>query len=575
MSRLQVSKFEILDCSIRDGGYLNNWNFDKKMVKDICRNVSKTGVDIIEIGYRNLPKGNMGIWYSVTEELVDYLFKDISGIKAALMIDCAKSSGLSDIPDSRNSLVKMYRVACHKDKVIEAIRLSEGIKEKGYIVSIQLMGIGGYTAKDFSSTANHISKSGIDYVYFADSYGSLFPQDIKRYTEQLKAANKKIGFHAHNSLELAFANTLEAINNGVSIVDGTIFGIGRGAGNLPLEVLIIYLERTLNNRKYNSLPILDIIDRYFTDLKSKLNWGYSLPYMLSGILEVHPDYAKHLVDYHEYKVDDIVRVLEVVKDLGHIGFNKDAIDKVVNSGFVSPVGESNDCEEDDSEIEQVLIKHSVAYKDRHIDKDFLILANGPTLKEHREDIVEFIRRYNPIVMGANYLGGLFKPHYHAFSNKKRFINYVDSIDPDSRLLISSSFEDDFIKEYTDRDYECLVHLNRISGNFRIKDGIINSNCRTVSILLTAAAIVMGAKRIFIAGMDGYKTKENFLSENVHFYKESEEAENFRLLMEKHNWNDILLNKINSFLIDRGREGIYIITPTSHKHFYNSIYNWVK
>ncbi len=573
MNNTKFPKLEILDCTIRDGGYLNNWNFDKKIVKEIYRSISKTGVDVIELGFRNVPKSGMGPWYSVGEDMIDGLFKDMGGVRIALMLDYSRAD-TSNIPLTGNSLVKMYRVACHKDEVSGAIRLCEELKSKGYMTSIQLMGIVGYGNKELEAIVKPLEKSTINYIYFADSYGSLFPQNIKRYIEKFKQTNKKIGFHAHNSLQLAFANTLEAINNGIDIVDGTIYGIGRGSGNLPLEALIIYLEKMLGNKKYNSLPILDLIDRYFISLKDNIKWGYSLPYMLSGIFEIHPNYAKSLVDYHEYKIDDIVKVLEIIKGIGHIGFKKETLDKVVNSGFVGSV--DVECPNHTAEEFVSLSKDfPVEYKDRHKAKDFLILANGPSLKEYKSDIDKFINKYSPIVMGANYLGGLFKPHYHGFSNKKRFIDYIDQVDSESKLLLSSSFDTDFINEYTSRSYERAVHLARTSSNFDIKDGIINSNCRTISILLIAVAIVMGAKRIFIAGMDGYKNKENFLSNNIHFYRESAEAENFKLLIEKHNFNEAMLNSINSFLISSDKEDLHIITPTSHNYFYNSIYNWIE
>lgn len=574
MNKKRYIDFEILDCTIRDGGYLNNWDFDEKMVKELYRNVSKTGVGFVELGFKNLAKDGTGKWCSVQEKLINDLFKNLSGAKIALMIDFGKAD-LSAIPHAKDSRVKLYRIACHRDKIIEAISLCEKIKQKGYLTSIQLMGIVGYTQKEMSDIVKPLSKSSVDYIYFADSYGSLFPQDIKKYIKYLKPTGKKIGFHPHNGLQLAFANTLEAIGNGIDIVDGTVYGMGRGAGNLPLEVLIIYLEKTRDNKKYNSMPLFDLIDRYFIELQNKLKWGYSLPYMLSGIFEVHPNYAKELVDYHEYKADDMVKVLEVLKDLKPVGFNKDIMEKIISSGFIGSADNPADSVHDAEELQNLLKKYPVGYKDRHSGRDFLILANGPSLKEHKKEVDEFVKKYNPIVMGANYLGELFRPDYHAFSNKKRFINYIDQVSEFSNLLLSSSFEEDFIRDYTGKSYERIVHLNRVSNHFEIKENIITSNCRTVSILLIGVAVIMGAKRIFIAGMDGYKSKENFLSKNIHFYEESGEAENFRLLIEKHNWNEALLKSINAFLAEQGKEGLHIITPTNHKYFYSSVHNWIK
>ena len=570
------ANFQILDCTVRDGGYLNNWHFDKKMVKELYRSLSKTGVDIIELGFRNtVENSEAGPWHCVSEEMLEELVSGISGAAVGLMLDFDKAD-TKGIRRFDKSPVKIYRVACHKNKAVEAIRMCEDIKGKGYVTSIQLMGIVTYSQEDFDRVMKPLKESSLDYVYFADSYGSLLPQDISRYIKIFKQTGKKVGFHAHNGLQLAFANTLEAINNGIDIVDGTVYGMGRGAGNLPIEALITYLEKTLSHKKYNSMPVLDLIDRYFVALKHQLTWGYSLPYMLSGIFEVHPDYAKKIIDYHEYNMDDMVKVLEVVKGMAPVGFKTEIMERVINSGFVSSLGELEDSgHHNEQQLRRLINKYPLKYKDRHKDRDFLILANGPTLKEHKQDIDRFVKSYNPVVMGANYLGGLFKPDYHAFSNKKRFATYMEEVDRESALLLSTSFSERFIKDYTDRPYDRIVHLNRVSKNFEIKDDVITSNCRTISILMIAVAIVMGAKRIFIAGMDGYKSKENFLSKNVHFYRESDEAENFKLLMEKHNWNEMLLNGISSFLISQGKEGLHIITPTSHKYFYSSVYNWIK
>ncbi|MFH1846059.1 MAG: aldolase catalytic domain-containing protein [Candidatus Omnitrophota bacterium] len=576
MDKLRHKDFEILDCTIRDGGYVNSWNFDVKMVKDVYRNISRTGVDIIELGFRNIQSENssFGSWYSVNEALLEEIVKGTTGVLIALMLDYGKSD-YENIPRAEKSLVDMYRVACHKDKAAKALEFCEEIKNKGYRTSLQLMGIISYSEEELEALLKPVEISSLDYVYFADSYGSLLPRDIIRYSNILKRTKKRIGFHAHNSLQLAFANTLEAISNGIDIVDGTVFGMGRGAGNLPLETLVAYLEKTMGHKKYNTMPILDLIDRYFGSLHKDYHWGYSLPYMLSGIFEVHPNYAKTMVNYNEYSMDDIVKVLEVVKDKAPVGFDKNIVEKVIKSGFITSVKLCDDPGHDGQEQEDLLKKYPVSYADKHKGKDFLILANGPSLKEHNAEILKFIQKYDPVIMGANYLGDLMKPHYHAFSNKKRFINYVDSVNRDSRLLLSTAFDDDFIRDHTNQQYERIVHLSRLSNVFNIKNGVITSNCRTVSILLIAVAIVMGAERIFIAGLDGYKSKENFISNETHFYKESDETENFKILMERHDWNESMLNSINTFLLSKDKEALHIITPTSHKYFYNSIQNWIK
>lgn len=569
-----LKAIQIVDCTIRDGGYVNNWEFDVKMVKELYRHMSKSGVDFIELGYRNKPSPATGIWMSVSEDLLLDLCRGISGVPIALMIDTGKAD-VEQISMRKDSAVSLYRIACHHDKIDEGIFLAESLKAKGYLTSIQLMGIAGYNNKDLESIIQPLAQSTLDYVYFADSYGSLFPADIKKYITLLKQTDKKIGFHAHNGLQLAFANTLEALNHGIDIIDGTVYGMGRGAGNLPLEVLLMYFEKNMNCEQYNVMPVLDLIDRYFITMQKETPWGYSLPYMLSGIFEVHPDYAKTLVDYHEYKMDDMVKILDIIKGLGPIGFKKETLDHVVQTGFPNSTDTISEVDNSDEVIRVLAKDYPATYVNRHSGRDFLVLGNGPTLKEYKKDIDTFIEKYNPIIMGANYLGDLFTPHYHGFSNKKRFMTYADQVSKKSQLLISSSFENTFIREYTTQSYERIIHLNRITNVFDIKEQVLTSNCRTISNLLIGVSIIMGAHRIFIAGMDGYKNKENFLSHSTLFYQESVEAETFNLLIEKHNWNEAVLRSINDYLTDRNKEGLSIITPTSHTYFYRNIQHWIK
>jgi len=570
---------EILDCTIRDGGYLNDWHFDLKLVRELYRAHSRSGVDFVEIGFRSTDKyfdpKQYGPWRFTSDQLVSEVVKGISGPAVSLMVDFGKVA-IGDIPDRKNSIVSMYRVAVHKNKALSAVELCNAIADKGYIASIQLMGIVNYTEDDFSQILGSLKDSKIDYVYFADSYGSLLPSDIKGILDRLSVTGKKIGFHAHNNLQLGFANTLEAIKSGVDIVDGTVYGMGRGAGNLPIEILLSYLEKTSAKNSYNTLSVLDIIDRYMLDLHKDLKWGYDLSYMLSGMFEVHPYYSKTMVDYRVYSVEDILRTLETVKGMKPVGFKKSILDSIIQSGFVGiPISQKDSKSDFDSIPMQDLSEFGrVAYLARHSDRDFLVLANGPTLKEEKGQIDKFVKKYNPIVIGANYLGELFVPHYHAFGNKKRFMNYIDSVDAGSNILISNIFSDEFVKKYIDRKYEFIQHLPQLSSDFNISNGVIMTNCRTISILSVAVAIVMGAERVFIAGMDGYKQVDSFMKNSVHFYKESDETEDFEILMEKHNWNERLLKQIDNYLISNNKDGLCILTPTSHKAFYKSIDNFL-
>ena len=378
----------------------------------------------------------------------------------------------------------------------------EQIKKKGYKVSLNAMGYANYSENERKDLVDLLKTAELDYVYIADSYGSLFPDQIAPLFEPiLNIPDIKVGFHSHNSLQMAFANTLEAIRCGVHIIDCTIYGMGRAAGNLPTEIIISFLEEQ-GAERYNSIPVLNVIDRYFVSLQEENKWGYQLPYMLSGMYQCHPNYAKSLIDYKEFTIEDIWKALNYIKQEGTVGFYKSHLDELINQGIIGGLSKVTDKEGLTSTSAEVAYKKvagcpDVPYVKRYENRDFLIIANGPSIKEYASKIENLITRYDPVILGGNYLGGLFKPHYHCFVNKRRFISYIDTVAPESKLLIGQYITDEMIKEYTDRDYEKIYYIDVLNSDFQIKDGVITTNCRTVSVLLAGVAIAMGAKRIFV------------------------------------------------------------------------------
>lgn len=563
---------KILDCTIRDGGYINNWKFDKKLVRGVYQALSKSGVDYVEIGFRvtskHFNKKEYGIWRFSTEEDINEVVEGIKGPGIALMADFGKIES-SDFPEKENSVVDLVRLAAHKNKTKDAIRLLEEIKGKGYEVSIQAMGYSNYTVSERENFIKLLKKSSIDYAYVADSYGSIFPNQINDLISPLLELHDiKIGFHPHNSLQMAFANTLEAINCGVHIIDSSIFGMGRGAGNLPTEIILAFMERQLPD-KFNVIPVLNIIDRYFIDMQKEMNWGYQLPFMLSGLFQCHPSYAKKLVDSREYTMEDIWKALDVINKKSPVGFSEDLLNEIIKKGIIGGLKvEKASLNKQKSSIHP---NSNVSYIDRHKGRIFLILGNGPSLKEYKPQIQEFIEKYSPIVMGANYLASLFKPQYHAFYNKRRFVSYIDTVDKDSKILIGQHIPDAMIKDYTKKDYEKIYYIDALS-DFSISKGVIQSNCRTISVMLLAVAIVMGAEKLFAAGLDGYMNTD--INGEILFYDEKERKLDRNIIVDMQRRNKKYIGQINDWLISMGKEGIHILTPTSYSEFYKGIKNYI-
>ncbi|MFC1805327.1 hypothetical protein ACFLZ3_05850, partial [Candidatus Omnitrophota bacterium] len=488
----------------------------------------------------------------------------------ALMVDYGKFD-LGDLGPRDEELVELIRIAVHKNKVEEAVKLSEKIKEKGYKVSINLVGYSNYTDSERRDRVSLLKDADIDYLYMVDSYGSILANQIEGLLEPLlELPGKKIGFHAHNNLQMAFANTLEAIRCGVSIIDTSVYGMGRGAGNLPSEVILSYME-LLNPDKFNVTPVLNLINRYFIEFQRQGHWGYQLPYMISGIFKCHPNYARDLIERREYTIEDIWQILEIIKESDAIGFSKNILEGVLKKGKFGNRHRLITFKDNKKKSKTKKEKVQIPYIGRYQEKNFLLLANGPNLMKYKEQIDKFIMKYNPIILGANYLGEMFVPHYHAFNNKRRFIDYVEEVDQKSKLLIGQYIPGSMIKEYTTREYEILYYMDEMDNEFDIKDGVIQTNCRTISVLLAGVAIVMGASRIFIAGMDGYLAPVS--DGRFHFYKE-EEASDKEVILEKHHWNLKFLEQIDQYLTANGKEGIHILTPTSYKRFYKGINNYI-
>jgi 4-hydroxy 2-oxovalerate aldolase len=298
--------------------------------------------------------------------------------------------------------------------------------------------------------------------------------------------------------------------------------------------------------------------------------------MLSGMFQCHPNYAKSLIDHKEFTIEDIWKALNYIRQADAVGFSKSHLDELINQGIIGGLSKITDKESLTSASAEVAYKKvaghpHVSYVKRYENRDFLIMANGPSIKEYVAKIEKLITRYDPVILGGNYLGGFFKPHYHCFVNKRRFISYIDTVAPESKLLIGQYIPDEMIQEYTDRDYEKIYYIDVLNSDFQILDGVITTNCRTVSVLLAGVAIAMGAKRIFCVGMDGYIGQEK---KGFHFYSEKEEQDDKDMILERHLWNQKFIEQIDEYLIGRGKEGLHILTPTSYKSLYKGIDNYI-
>ena len=287
------SDLKILDCTVRDGGLTNNHNFGDDFAKKVYQTCVAAGVDYMEVGYKASKKifspDEYGNWKFCDEDDLRRIVGDNpSDMKISVMADAERTDYHTDILPREQSVIDCVRVACYIHQIPIALDMVKDIHDKGYETMFQLMAVSVVNQPDMLEALKLIAQSQVSAVYLVDSFGALYSEQVRDliriYVEAMEGTGKDVGFHGHNNQQLAFANTIEALVSGANRVDATISGIGRGAGNCPLELLIGFLH----NPKFFIRPVLECCRDVFVPLAEKIDWGYSLPYAITGQLNQHP-----------------------------------------------------------------------------------------------------------------------------------------------------------------------------------------------------------------------------------------------------------------------------------------------
>jgi len=286
-------EIEVLDCTIRDGGLMNNSHFEDGVVRAVYDACVAGGVDYMEIGYKNskrlFSKDEYGAWRHCDEDDVRRVVgENDTPLKISVMADAEKSDYKTDILPREQSVIDLIRVACYIHQIPLALDMIKDAHDKGYETTLNLMSISVVQEHELDAALELFAKSEARAVYLVDSFGHLYSEQvrylIRKYLQYAKPAGKEVGVHAHNNLQLAYANTLEGVIQGANMLDATMAGLGRGAGNCPMELLIGFLH----NPKYRLRPILDCVENHIEPMREKLKWGFDLPYLVTGLLNQHP-----------------------------------------------------------------------------------------------------------------------------------------------------------------------------------------------------------------------------------------------------------------------------------------------
>ncbi|MDD6570844.1 MAG: aldolase catalytic domain-containing protein [Thermoflexaceae bacterium] len=312
------SDVKVVDATLRDGGLVNDFYFTDEFVRDLYHANIKAGVDYMEFGYKAsrevFDETKFGKWkFCKDEDIREIVGENDTDLKIAVMADVGRCDYKTDIINRKDSPIDMIRVATYLNTIPTAVDMIEDAVNKGYEVSCNIMAISNAQESDLKVALDILGKSPVNIFYIVDSFGSLYPEQIARitdiYMEFAKKYNKKLGIHAHNNQQLAFANTIEAVGDGVDYLDGTYAAMGRGAGNCAMELLLGFLR----NPKYNVYPVIQFIEKHMLKLREEgVVWGYDLQYLMTGLLNQHPRTAIQFTkdkrtDYSEFYKEIVVQ----------------------------------------------------------------------------------------------------------------------------------------------------------------------------------------------------------------------------------------------------------------------------
>jgi 4-hydroxy 2-oxovalerate aldolase len=310
-------EIKVMDCTVRDGGLMNNWQFSDDFVRAVYQACVEAGIDYMEIGYKSsesaFSRDEVGPWkFCDDKDIRRVVGSNKTALKLSAMADIGRIDP-GDIPPAKDSVIDMLRVACYVHQIDKGIALAEHCIDKGYEVCINLMAVSKVNEMDLDQALLDIAKSRVPIFYVVDSFGSMYCENIQHLVQKYRKAlpDKTLGIHAHNNMQLAMSNTITAIIENCNMLDATLLGMGRGAGNCPIEILIAFLK----NPKYRLLPLLDVIQKEIHPLQQEIQWGYHIPYLITGALNEHPrsamkwmasenkdDFVSFMKEMHDYEL---------------------------------------------------------------------------------------------------------------------------------------------------------------------------------------------------------------------------------------------------------------------------------
>lgn len=505
-----MGEVKLLDCTLRDGGYINDWKFGHNNIVTIFERLVSSDIDIIEIGF--IDDRRSYDWERSILPDTESVSKTYGGLKRGNslivgMIDYG-TCDISHVQECEQSFLDGIRVIFKKERMHEAIAFCTQIKKKGYKVFVQAVSITSYNDEEFKELTDLVNELEPYTFSLVDTYGLLHKQQLAHYytmADELLKPSIGLGYHAHNNFQLAYANCIEVLEtplNRMQVVDGTLYGMGKSAGNAPTELLAMYLnEHGIGH--YHMHQILEAIDVTMLDLYKTMPWGYTFKFFLSASNDCHPNYVSYLQDKKSLSVKSINDILSKIEPVKKLLYDAAYIEKLYLDYQLKECDDANDY--------SALVKNFYG-------KDVLLLAPGPNLNKQHEKVEEYgCDRFGDgidldvVTIAVNFIpeGVGVEPDYLFMSNSKRYAQIMTNLSQkknDGLKIIATSNVTS-----VGGDFDYVINYERLMNN----EAEIKENPLFLLLDLLSEADV---RSVALAGFDGYDiaADSNYINDNMEY-----------------------------------------------------------
>ena len=486
-----MNNIHILDCTLRDGGYCNEWRFGFDNARKITHGLQEAGIEIIECGFiTNRVSYDPDITkFNTVEEAAKVIPENREGKIFVAMMNYGEYD-IDDLPTYDGKSIDGVRVAFHKKNIHEALILCEQIKSKGYLVFIQAMVSLAYSDEEFLSLIHRVNEFNPYAFYIVDSFGMIKGKDLTRLFYMVEHnLNDEIwiGFHSHNNMQLAYSNAQKLTTVQTSrnlIIDSSIYGMGRGAGNLNTELFLEYLNENAG-KNYQLKPILVLIDEILNGFYQRNYWGYSLPNYISAAHNAHPNYAGYLDDKKTLTIEGMNDIFDMMDDEKKVSYDKAYIEELYQRYMATG---------------RVQEEHKAELREKLVGKNILLIAPGKSSVSEAEKIRSFASS-DTVIISVNYAYESITPDLIFLSNLRRFRELAE--DNKQKCIVTSNVASDGV--YLQTKYRDLTNSEE-----SVYD---NAGLMAIKFL-----IGYGVKGIYLAGFDGYShdVRENYGSSEMAF-----------------------------------------------------------